>query len=122
MRHLTALVLGIAAASLLAGCTSFSDGLDKYRQREESLKNVSGDIWEARSVWPWEDNPARLREHMYNTARNHCSESGLGAQMLECASAKRKTGPGTEAVLYFRCVHSVKAPEKPFVDHSASTN
>jgi hypothetical protein len=118
MRHLTALTLGIAAASLLAGCSSFSDSLNKYRQREESLTNVSGDIWQAKAVWPWEENPVRLREHMYDTARNHCSKEKLGAQMLECASAKRKNGSGTEAVLIFRCVHSMKAPEKPFIDHS----
>ncbi len=118
MRHLTVLSVFAISAALLAGCTSFSDNLEKYRQREESLTNVSGDVWEYRAVWPWEDNPARLREHMYKEARYHCSKSNHGAQMLECAAAKRKNGPGTESVLIFRCVHSVKSPVKPFFDHS----
>ncbi|MBQ9240272.1 MAG: hypothetical protein IJ164_02915 [Duodenibacillus sp.] len=118
MRHFTVLTVACMSALLLAGCSSFSESLDKYKQREESLTNVSGDIWQAKAVWPWEENPVRLREHMYDKARQHCSRQQYGAQMLECASAKRKNGPGTEAVLIFRCVHRVKGPEKPFIDHS----
>ena len=107
IRAWRAALLCLLSALLLAGCANLSDKMDQYRNRDESMTNLNGDVWQYRAVWPWEDNPVRLREHMYEQARWKCGDQKLGAQMIECASAKRKSGPGTEAVLIFRCVRSL---------------
>lgn len=105
--------IALAGSVCLLTACSVTDNFKLLEKREESLKNITGNIWQYDAVWPWEDRAIKVREYLSRKATEHCAKSNMGSQPVDAVSGPAEGGQGSRATLVFRCVDYMAAPEHP---------